>query len=280
MPQWHAPCWRRILPCPGCPRAAYCAASFIWFCLSQWPLFRDLARSGRQGQSEAAQNKSCFAVLSCFPVLFLFCFWPARRLSPRKMLRPLTRSFFQPRKTRSMKSQSKICSLDYDEIKVPGGFVDWRYCRKIVKEYRFPTVVRISRTKIKGEYYKSVHAAKNTPAKKMIGLYLGAVVETCRLRDGRWCVVIPCHRGDRCLDSKITKDWPWERYLLEGAVGGFFNSSRKIGRSTVTNHRDANCKIEWFFENTGINGGRVYAALFTKRSVRAGCELLWDYNWL
>ncbi len=141
MPQWHAPCWRRILPCPGCPRAAYCAASFIWFCLSQWPLFRDLARSGRQGQSEAAQNKSCFAVLSCFPVLFLFCFWPVRRLSPRKMLRPLTRSFFQPRKTRSMKSQSKICSLDYDEIKVPGGFVDWRYCRKIVKEYRFPTVV-------------------------------------------------------------------------------------------------------------------------------------------
>ena len=218
--------------------------------------------------------------MSCFPVLFLFCFWPVRRLSPRKMLRPLTRSFFQPRKTRSMKSQSKICSLDYDEIKVPGGFVDWRYCRKIVKEYRFPTVVRISRTKIKGEYYKSVHAAKNTPAKKMIGLYLGAVVETCRLRDGRWCVVIPCHRGDRCLDSKITKDWPWERYLLEGAVGGFFNSSRKIGRSTVTNHRDANCKIEWFFENTGINGGRVYAALFTKRSVRAGCELLWDYNWL
>jgi hypothetical protein len=170
--------------------------------------------------------------------------------------------------------------LDYDEIKVPGGFVDWRYCRKIVKEYRFPTVVRISRTKIKGEYYKSVHAAKNIPAKKMIGLYLGAVVETCRIRDGRWCVVIPCHRGDRCLDSKITKDWPWERYLLEGAVGGFFNSSRKIGRSTVTNHRDANCKIKWFFENTGINGGRVYAALFTKRSVRAGCELLWDYNWL
>ena len=67
MPQWHAPCWRRVLPCPGGPRAAYCAASFIWFCLSQWPLLRDLARSGRQGQSEAAQNKSCFAVLSCFP---------------------------------------------------------------------------------------------------------------------------------------------------------------------------------------------------------------------
>jgi hypothetical protein len=282
MPQWHAPCWRRVLPCPGGPRAAYCAASFIWFCLSQWPLFRDLARSGRQGQSDAAQNKSCFAF--CFPGFLCsgmaVYFWPARRPSPRKMPRPLTRSFFQPRKTRSMKSQSKICSSDYDEIKVPGGFVDWRYCRKIVKEYRFPTVVRISRTKIKGEYYKSVHAAKNIPAKKMIGLYLGAVVETCRIRDGRWCVVIPCHRGDRCLDSKITKDWPWERYLLEGAVGGFFNSSRKIGRSTVTNHRDANCKIEWFFENTGINGGRVYAALFTKRSVRAGCELLWDYNWL
>jgi hypothetical protein len=38
--------------------------------------------------------------------------------------------------------------------------------------------------------------------------------------------------------------------------------------------------LKWFFEYTSINGGRVYVALFTKNSVRAGCELLWDYNWL
>ena len=196
------------------------------------------------------------------------------------MRRPLTRGLCQPRTTRSMKSQSKTDSLDYDEIKVPGGFVDWRYNRKIVKEYRFPTVVRVSRTKTKGEYYKSVHAAKDTPRYKMIGLYLGAVVENRRVRNGRWCVGIPCHRGDKSLDSKITKEWPWERYLREGAVGGFFNSSRKFCRSIVTNRKDSNCKIEWFFENNGLNAGRVYAALFTKRSVRAGRELLWDYNWL
>jgi len=63
MPQWHAPCWRRVLPCPGGPRAAYCAASFIWFCLSQWPLFRNLARSGRQGQSRP--RKTNLVLLFC-----------------------------------------------------------------------------------------------------------------------------------------------------------------------------------------------------------------------
>lgn len=195
-------------------------------------------------------------------------------------MRLLTRSFFKPRRTRSTKSEPKTIPFDYEEIKVPGGSVDWRYHGKIVKEYRYPTVVRISRTKSKGEYYKSVHAAKNTPGKKMIGLYLGAVVEKCSVRDGRWCVAVQGHRGDKCLDSKITEDWPWERYLREGAVGGFFNSSRKFRNSIVTNYTDANCELKWFFSDRRINGGRVYAALFTKHSVRAGCELLWDYNWL
>jgi hypothetical protein len=103
-----------------------------------------------------------------------------------------------------MKSEPNTVPADYEEIKVPGGFVDWRYDGKIVKEYRFPTFVRISKTNTKGEYYKSVHAAKNTPGNKMIGLYLGAMVETCRVRDGRWCVAVQGHRGDKCLDSKIT----------------------------------------------------------------------------
>jgi len=191
----------------------------------------------------------------------------------------LLRSLFKPRRTRSTKSEPKTIPLDYEEIKVPGGSVDWRYNGKIVKEYRYPTVVRISRTKSNGEYYKSVHAAKNTPGNKMVGLYFGALGK-CRVRDGRWCVAVQGHRGDKCLDSKITKDWPWERYLREGAVGGFFNSSRKFRNSIVTNHKDANCELKWFFSDRRINGGRVYAALFTKHSVRAGCEFLWDYNWL
>jgi len=192
----------------------------------------------------------------------------------------LLRSLFKPRRTRSTKSEPKTIPLDYEEIKVPGGSVDWRYHGKIVKEYRYPTVVRISRTKSNGEYYKSVHAAKTTPGNKMVGLYFGALVENCRVRDGRWCVAVQGHHGDKCLDSKITKDWPWKRYLREGAVGGFFNSSRKFRNSIVTNHKDANCELKWFFSDRRINGGRVYAALFTKHSVRAGCEFLWDYNWL
>ena len=192
----------------------------------------------------------------------------------------LLRSLFKPRRTRSTKSEPKTIPLDYEEIKVPGGSVDWRYHGKIVKEYRYPTVVRISRTKRNGEYYKSVHAAKTTPGHKMVGLYFGALVENCRVRDGRWCVAVQGHHGDKCLDSKITKDWPWKRYLREGAVGGFFNSSRKFRNSIVTNHKDANCELKWFFSDRRINGGRVYAALFTKHSVQAGCEFLWDYNCL
>ena len=77
--------------------------------------------------------------------------------------------------------------LEYEEIKVPGGAVDWRFKNKIVKRYRFPTVVRISRTKTKGEYYKSVHAAKTIPANKMVGVYMGALIDKSCVRDGRWC---------------------------------------------------------------------------------------------
>ena len=191
----------------------------------------------------------------------------------------MTRSFLnRPRRTRSTKTEHKTVPSEYEETIVPGGGVDWRANGKVVKQYRFPTVVRISRTKIKGEYYKSVHAKKTTPGGRMVGLYLGSVLEKGRILDGRWCVCIPGHRNANCLDSKISMDWPWARYLSEGAVGGFFNSSRKDPK--VSNHRDANCELRWFFENRNITGGRVYAALFTKRSVRRGEELLWDYPWL
>ena len=193
--------------------------------------------------------------------------------------RALTRSLNRPRSTRSLatKTEHKTVPSQYEETNIPGGWVDWHVKGKIVKHYRCPTVVRISRTKINGEYYKSVHAKKTTPGGRMVGLYLGAVLDKDRIRDGRWCVAIPGHR-DGCLDSKISKDWPWARYLSEGAVGGFFNSSRKNPK--VSNHRNANCELRWFFENSNINAGRVYAVLFTKRSVRGGEEFLWDYPWL
>ena len=202
-------------------------------------------------------------------------------LAPKARRRALTRSFLnRSRNTRSLATKKEHTTVhsQYEETNIPGGGVDWHVKGKIVKQYRYPTVVRISRTKSKGEYYKSVHAKKTTPGGRMVGVYLGAVLDEGRIRDGRWCVAIPGHRSGICLDSKISKDWPWARYLREGAVGGFFNSSRKDPE--VSNHRDANCELKWFFENRNINGGRVFAVLFTKRSVRRGEEFLWDYPWL
>ena len=201
----------------------------------------------------------------------------------------LTRSFCNaPRKTRSMskaeKPEASTCSLECDEIKVPGGSVDWREKKKIIKKYRWPVVVRISRTKIKGEYYKSVHAAKNTPGGVMVGIYFGKVVDTGSIVDGRWCAALPGYRLWKSLDSKITDDLQWEEYYLaEKAVGGFFNSSRKKPNSIISNHRGANCEIRWFYttyDGSNINKGRVCAALFTKKAVLRGVEFLWDYNWL
>ena len=65
----------------------------------------------------------------------------------------LTRSILsilnQPRKTRSTKPEPNTVPSQYEEIKVPGGAVDWLENKQIVKEYRFPTVVRISRSKTK-----------------------------------------------------------------------------------------------------------------------------------
>ena len=79
----------------------------------------------------------------------------------------------EPRTTRSAKKQKPEGALTYDKVFVPGGAVDWREDKKIVRKYRRPVVVRISRTKNKGEYYKSVHAAKNTSRNAMVGIYLG-----------------------------------------------------------------------------------------------------------
>ena len=130
-------------------------------------------------------------------------------------MRPLTRSFNKPRTTRSTKSgpksEPKTVPLEYEEIKVPGGAVDWRFRNKIVRKYRFPTVVRISRTKTKGEYYKSVHAAKTIPANKMVGVYMGALIDKSCVRDGR-CQVVCC--GPRSSRLKMPGQQDYQRLAV------------------------------------------------------------------
>ena len=189
-----------------------------------------------------------------------------------------------PRKTRSksMKPDVKSCHPIFDEQKIPGGLVVWRHNKRLTYTYRYPVVVRISRTKTKGNHYKSVHAAQNTPEDVPVGVYVGKVVDG-DVADGRWCVCVPGFCKLKALNSKITKDWPWEKYVSLKAVGGFFNSSRKKANSITSNLKGANCKLKWFYRTydaKSINGEYVYAILFTRRSVKRGEEFLWDYNWL
>ncbi len=118
-------------------------------------------------------------------------------------MRRLTRLFLNaPRKTGSMskgkKLETETCSLEFNEIKVSGGSVKWRENRTLVKKYRYPVLVCIAWTKTKGEFYKSVQAAKYTPRGIMVGLYLGDVVDKGLVSDGRWCVAIPGYR-DTCM---------------------------------------------------------------------------------
>ena len=208
-----------------------------------------------------------------------------RHFQTRQVCRAAAAFCNEPRTTRSAKKQKpegEPCPSIFDEVIVPGGVVDWRGNKKVVRKVLRPVVVRISRTKNKGEYYKSVHAAKNTPRDAMVGIYLGEVVDYDLVSDGRWCAAVPGYFKSKSLNSKITEDWPWEKYIAKKAVGGFFNSSRKTPKSK-SNLKDANCELRWFYKSydgSNINGGRVYAALFTRRSVRRGDELLWDYKWL
>ena len=101
----------------------------------------------------------------------------------------------EPRTTRSAKKQKpegEPCPSTFDEVIVPGGVVDWRGNKKVVRKVLRPVVVRISRTKNKGEYYKSVHAAKNTPRNAMVGIYLGEVVDYDLVSDGQSYFSICC----------------------------------------------------------------------------------------
>jgi hypothetical protein len=102
-------------------------------------------------------------------------------------MRMLIRAYNAPRKTQSMskakKPKAKTCPQLFDEVKV-SGWGGWRKNKKIVTEYCWPVVIRISRTETKGEYYKSVHAARNTPARVMVGLYLGEVAVLFQMAAG------------------------------------------------------------------------------------------------
>ena len=106
-----------------------------------------------------------------------------------------------------MKPEAETCLQEsFDEVKIPEGEIVWRANKKLVEIYCWPAVVRISRTQIKGKYYKSVYAAKKIPADAVVGLYLGKVVDS--VSDGRWRVRIPGYRKVKSLNSKITKNLP------------------------------------------------------------------------
>jgi hypothetical protein len=199
------------------------------------------------------------------------------RSSKRKLVQILTRSMTKAKEPASQAGRVSTHE-EYDEIPVPGRSVPWR---NGTRKYQWKTLVRISRTKKNGEYYRSVHAGTDTPVGKVVGLYLGAVVPGARVAAGRWCVYIPGFRNIYSLDSQISKDWPFERYLTKGGVGGFFNSSREY--SKISSPTNANCKLVWFHESYGpetIHGQHVYAVLMTTKPVCRGEEFIWDYPWI
>ena len=197
----------------------------------------------------------------------------------RKLQQILTRSMTKPEAKKPASQAGRVPTHEeYDEIPVPGRSVPWR---NGTRKYQWKTLVRISRTKKNGEYYKSVHAGTDTPVGKCVGLYLGDVVPGAKVVSGRWCVYIPGFRTFYSLDSQISENRPFESYLAKGGVGGFFNSSRLY--SKISSQINANCKLVWFHESFGpetIHGQKVYAILVTIKPVRRGEEFLWNYPWI
>ena len=109
-------------------------------------------------------------------------------------------------------------------IRLRGKTVEWRG----KPEFRYPVDIRIKKNAKKHDT-RSVHAAVNTPGGKLVAFYRGRVLpcSSCLTKiSGKWFITLPGCRGLYVLDSQITEDWSWERYLKEGAVAGFFNSSQ------------------------------------------------------
>jgi hypothetical protein len=171
-------------------------------------------------------------------------------------------------------------------IRLGGKSVEWRG----KPFYRYPVDIRI-KTNARKHDTRSIHAAVNTPRKKLVAFYRGRVILSpsgLTKISGKWFVSLPGFRGLYVLDSQITEDWPWERYLKEEAVAGFFNSSQPFAstdprRRGVGNTMHANCKLVWFKDSYGpedILGEYVYAAMFTTERVLAGKQFLWNYPWV
>ena len=170
----------------------------------------------------------------------------------------VSRSLFKPLQTRSMTKpdSGKLTPPSENEsvIRLRGKTVEWRD----KPEFRYPVDIRIKK-KAKKHDTRSVHAAVNTPGDKLVAFYRGRVL-TCPSGltkiSGKWFITLPGCRGLYVLDSQITEDWPWERYLKEGAVAGFFNSSQPFA-----------CKIRMQTRCLGY----ALSVLIRVASHRAGC---------
>ena len=140
----------------------------------------------------------------------------------------VSRSLFKPLQTRSMAKpdteKPAPSSENESVIRLRGKTVEWRG----KPEFRHPVDIRIKKNAKKHDT-RSVHAAVNTPGGKLVAFYRGRVLPCSSgltKISGKWFITIPGCRGLYVLDSQITEDWSWERYLKEGAVAGFFNSSQ------------------------------------------------------
>jgi hypothetical protein len=94
-------------------------------------------------------------------------------------------------------------------------------------------------------------------------------------------ISIPGYRHMYSLSSKPSRNWPFERFIDERALGGFLDSSRDVPE--IGNPREANCTLKWmieWYDPTTIDGFFVKAAIYTKRRILPGEKLVFDYPWL
>ena len=165
---------------------------------------------------------------------------------------------------------------------IPGDDnVMWR--QKVTK--RYAVFVKVEDKK-RSRDQRSVLAGEDMPFGALVTFYRGRFMKRASIgKNTHWITTVPGLRGFYVLDSQITGEWSWVRYVEEAAVGGFLNSSRESPDSN-SNPKGANCRMDWFREfydssNIGENGSNVFAALIIKKrdGVKKGDKLLWDYPW-
>ena len=181
-------------------------------------------------------------------------------------------------------TQPKTRTPKYVKILIPGDEnVMWK--QKVTK--RYAVFVKIENNK-QSRDQRSVLAGEDMPFGALVTFYRGRFLERDSIgkkAKTHWITTVPGLRGFYVLDSQITGEWTWARYVEEAAVGGFLNSSRQSPDSNG-NPNGANCRMEWFREfydssNIGENGSNVFAALIIKKrdGVKKGDKLVWDYPW-